>query len=1111
MSESSPSEEILTKNVHDILASCDPSSISMKQLRSLLEDQLGCDLYHKKDFLRGVVEEYLFQHNEEHEEPEEKEEVKPSNKPSPDKAEPPPKKRNNDKMPRTEVMKEIWNHIKAHNLQNPKDRREIICDHKLEALFKRKSVHMFKMNKILSTMMKSIEFLTPQHDESEEDDEEDEEEELNDEDSEGRTAANKLFAVRNNKRKRTDGGDKVASAKAKPKKSAKSEGTTKTRNSELSPSLNALLWKSLMSFDMRLSTAGFQQEVLLSDSLAAFLGCESCKRTEVTKRVWNYIKEHNLQNPQDRREILCDEALQKVLKCSRIHMFKMTKLMKVEEMVKGEDSGEDEGSQDEEAEGDANGEGKDDKGSAVPCSSSDANEHSNLRSSKRKRKNDCDKDVSEKAKSKKKLKKGAVHQRVVLSKSLADIFGCESCKRTDLLKLAWDYIKEHDLQNPNDRREILCDAALAKALKCKRISMWDLTKTLSKLVTVEEVVKEEIEENEEKMPDNEVYDNSDEEEALETKKRKRSSDGDEQQQTKRPSGLHELHDLPPDLAEFMETSAASRAQIVSALWKHIKENDLQNPDNRRQIICDETFEKLFKCKEIHMMELAKGISTLLGQVKPPPRKIRGQHEPKRLDAELAALVGTDVASRCEVTSALWKYIREHNLQDPADKREVICDETLANIVKCDRTTIFGMVKLSNLMMKDLEEHELKRLAERSEAQAQHLAVNLRKHGKLDAALAEFMGKDYATRKEVVKAVTSHITENNLIKKKKTTIKCDETLIKIFNKPRLRLDKLNRAIYKHMTMIKAKKSMTVEEYKANLARRRKTESEIPEAIERKRKARVAAAKRRKQKKMQSERYSNSLRQDNAVKWNLDEPLAKFMGKLHATREEVLENVAKHALENQLVVYKKGKRIKCDEVLSSVFNKKSIRVDRLKSCIRKLTNKRPVDLLSYYFCDDDSEDERPKKRTQRKVSEAVAEIAKDPKDSSPMDNSSKVQVQESQKPTERMEVQEQVVLALPSRVQTAPADEAEGNNGATTTPAEAGVDETADPNSPEVVVKKRRKRKGIVLLPNQELIRSKVYRFDGEKIRWKLKKTIKDNKPRTVPRSSILSKISNLFTL
>ena len=36
-------------------------------------------------------------------------------------------------------------------------------------------------------------------------------------------------------------------------------------------------------------------------------------RTEVTKRLWAYIKEHNLQNPANKRNILCDDKLKAVM------------------------------------------------------------------------------------------------------------------------------------------------------------------------------------------------------------------------------------------------------------------------------------------------------------------------------------------------------------------------------------------------------------------------------------------------------------------------------------------------------------------------------------------------------------------------------------------------------------------------------------------------------------------------------------------------------------------------------------------------------------------------------------------------------------------------------
>jgi chromatin remodeling complex protein RSC6 len=51
-------------------------------------------------------------------------------------------------LPRTEVVSKVWEYIKANNLQNPENKREIVADEKLQAIFggKRK-VSMFEMNK----------------------------------------------------------------------------------------------------------------------------------------------------------------------------------------------------------------------------------------------------------------------------------------------------------------------------------------------------------------------------------------------------------------------------------------------------------------------------------------------------------------------------------------------------------------------------------------------------------------------------------------------------------------------------------------------------------------------------------------------------------------------------------------------------------------------------------------------------------------------------------------------------------------------------------------------------------------------------------------------------
>jgi len=55
-------------------------------------------------------------------------------------------------MPRSEVVKKLWEYIKQHNLQNPENKRNIFADDKLLPLFgNQKEVSMFEMTKLVST------------------------------------------------------------------------------------------------------------------------------------------------------------------------------------------------------------------------------------------------------------------------------------------------------------------------------------------------------------------------------------------------------------------------------------------------------------------------------------------------------------------------------------------------------------------------------------------------------------------------------------------------------------------------------------------------------------------------------------------------------------------------------------------------------------------------------------------------------------------------------------------------------------------------------------------------------------------------------------------------
>ncbi len=53
-------------------------------------------------------------------------------------------------MPRSEVVKKLWAYIKKNDLQNPKNKRNILADDKLAAIFEKKEVTMFEMTKLVS-------------------------------------------------------------------------------------------------------------------------------------------------------------------------------------------------------------------------------------------------------------------------------------------------------------------------------------------------------------------------------------------------------------------------------------------------------------------------------------------------------------------------------------------------------------------------------------------------------------------------------------------------------------------------------------------------------------------------------------------------------------------------------------------------------------------------------------------------------------------------------------------------------------------------------------------------------------------------------------------------
>ena len=68
-----------------------------------------------------------------------------------------------------------------------------------------------------------------------------------------------------------------------------------------------------------------QQPLQPSKELAVIVGSNPLPRGEVVSKMWEYIKKNNLQNPENKREIISDDKLQPIFGKPKVTMFEMNK------------------------------------------------------------------------------------------------------------------------------------------------------------------------------------------------------------------------------------------------------------------------------------------------------------------------------------------------------------------------------------------------------------------------------------------------------------------------------------------------------------------------------------------------------------------------------------------------------------------------------------------------------------------------------------------------------------------------------------------------------------------------------------------------------------------
>jgi chromatin remodeling complex protein RSC6 len=86
--------------------------------------------------------------------------------------------------------------------------------------------------------------------------------------------------------------------------------------------------------------------------------------------------------------------------------------------------------------------------------------------------------------------------------------------------------------------------------------------------------------------------------------------------------------------------------------------------------------------------MAKGTETKSGGT----GRQDGLQRPVTPSADLAAITGADPLPRSQVVSKVWDHIKKNNLQNPANKREILADDKLKKVFGVDKCSMFEMNK-----------------------------------------------------------------------------------------------------------------------------------------------------------------------------------------------------------------------------------------------------------------------------------------------------------------------------------------------------------------------------------------------------------------------------------
>ncbi|XP_039054304.1 upstream activation factor subunit spp27-like isoform X2 [Hibiscus syriacus] len=281
-----------------------------------------------------------------------------------------------------------------------------------------------------------------------------------------------------------------------------------------------------------------------------------------------------------------------------------------------------------------------------------------------------------------------------------------------LIARLWEFLDESDLNTTTTaivRRRLEQDFAIDLTDRKKFIREQVDLYLQSQFENADQQQQEDDLADENKSEETDGSDSDEQEKETQRAKNKRASskklpkrvDGEGK---RRGGGFNKVSRLSPQLQELLGVPELARTEVVKQIWVYIREKNLQDPVNKKNIICDEPLHALFGVDSIDMFLMNKALSKHIlpldsdeepDEEKGKEKKQKGFLAPLQLSDALVKFLGTgeNELTRATVIKRMWDYIKENNLQDPSDKRKVICDEKLKVLFDVETFHGFTVTKL----------------------------------------------------------------------------------------------------------------------------------------------------------------------------------------------------------------------------------------------------------------------------------------------------------------------------------------------------------------------------------------------------------------------------------